>query len=131
MSKNKKQYGNALESFKKSITDEIHQALYDVLPIFAKSFRIELRGFSSAEFELHDDNAGNEWPVSSKLGPMVSEYIRMMTPASYDDLETQEAHAEWTNCVAADFERQAKRLRRHAEKLVKTEGAEPESEPVF
>ena len=89
---------NAIEAQLATVSDEA-----------VKGSRIQLSGFDFAIFQIWDD--AGEPHNNFKLRDLVKDFINDW------GVEGGAEAAGWVNAVAADFEREAKKLRAHAKKL--------------
>ena len=102
------------ETFKASIKDSLHAALGEVWSEVTAQLKgdvyADFGGYDHAELRVVEGCAGEEW-WTSKLSDLVTEFL--------DDRDGTcgPEESEWCDAIAADLEKQAKRLRKHATKL--------------
>jgi hypothetical protein len=96
------------------LREAVSQSLSDSWDGVKKEMRGEiycaLRGYDGASIEVIDGCSGEEW-WQMPLAKLVTEYME------YDDPSCNEEVADWNDALAADFEKQAKRLRARAKAL--------------
>jgi len=103
------------ELFKTSIKDSLHSAFGEVWDEVIAQLKgdvyASLDGYAQCELRVVDGCTGEEW-CSSKLSDLVTEYI-----SDQDETWLGPGESEWCDAIAADMEKQAKRLRKHAAQL--------------
>jgi len=102
------------ESFKTSIKDSLHSALGEVWSEVTAQLKGDvyatLDGYDRCELRVVDGCAGEEW-WTSKLSDLVTEYL------SDRDGTCGPEESDWCEAIAADMEKQANRIRKHAAQL--------------
>jgi hypothetical protein len=103
------------ELFKTSIKNSLHSAFGEVWDEVIAQLKgdvyAEIDGYAQCELRVVDGCAGEEW-CSSKLSDLVTEYI-----SDRDGTCCSTVESDWCDAIAADMEKQAKRLRKHAAQL--------------
>ena len=102
------------KSLDKSIKDSLHSAIEvvweEVLEELERDMSIQLGGYDKCFIWVQNGHTDRDW-WESKLSDMVTEYLK------YRNGSCGLEESEWCDAIAADMEKQAKRLRKHAEKL--------------
>jgi hypothetical protein len=102
------------ESFKTSIKDSLHAAFGEVWSEVTAQLKgnvhATLDGYDRCELRVVDGCSGKEW-WTSKLSDLVTEYL------SDRDGNCGPEESDWCDAIAADMEKQAKRLRKHSAQL--------------
>ena len=103
------------ELFKNSIKNSLHEAFAEVWDEMVAQLKgdvyAELDGYTQCKLRVVDGGVGEEW-CSSKLSDLVTEYI-----SDRDGTCCRQTESDWCDAIAADMEKQAKRLRKHAAQL--------------
>jgi len=107
-----------VESLKEVLKDEVKNALTDavdgaweaILEDLKGSVYANLGGYDHAILRIVDGCSGGDW-WESKVSDLVTEYI------DWRDGTVSENEPAWCDAIAADLEKQAQRLRKHAESL--------------
>ena len=106
--------GSIGDAIKASIKNALHSALAEewseVTEQLKKNVYVTLDGYERCELRVVDGYAGEEW-WTSKLSDIVTQYI------SHRDGWCGPEESDWCDAIALDMEKQAKRLRGHADKL--------------
>lgn len=110
------------ESFKTSIKDSLHSALGEVwdevTAELKKDVYAELEGYAQCEVRVVDGGTEKEW-CNIKLSDLVTKYIsdKDGTWCGQDGTWCGPEESDYCDAIAADMEKQAKRLRKHAAQL--------------
>jgi hypothetical protein len=102
-----------VEQLKESMKDSMHSAISEVWDEVVTQLKRDMyclfRGYTHAEFHIVEGCSGQDW-WDCKLSDLVTEFLR-------DRDGSDEGECEWCDAIAADMEKQATRIRRHADKI--------------
>jgi hypothetical protein len=100
----------SLDGIREAISQMLSESWDGVKKEMQGEIYCALRGYDHASIEVIDGCSGDEWwqmPISK----LVTEYMEYEDPTGNNDV------ADWNDALAADFEKQAKRLRARAKEL--------------